>query len=69
MRRIRADKQPRMGPVLVLSGKYKADIIARLGLDPSPAKDCFISVPISEAQAFRRPRELRAMPADPLRAM
>ena len=46
MRRTRADKAPRMGSVIVLSARYRADLIARLGLEPIP-KDCFISVPIS----------------------
>jgi hypothetical protein len=51
MRRIRSDKGARMGSVVVLSWKYRADTISRLGLAPIP-KDCFISVPISEVEAL-----------------
>ena len=51
MRRIRADKAPRMGAVIVLSARYKGDLIARLGLQPLP-RDCFISVPITAVDAL-----------------
>jgi hypothetical protein len=50
MRRIRADKGARMGSVVVLSARYKGDLIRRLGLDPIPAEH-LISVPITDAEA------------------
>ncbi len=54
LRRVRADKGPRMGSVIVLSSRYKGNLIARLGLEPLPA-DCFVGVPISEVEALGEP--------------
>ena len=53
LRRVRADKGPRMGSVIVLSSRTRA-IYRQARLEPLPA-DCFVGVPISEVEALGEP--------------